>query len=154
MYTNQSCYVTWSNNRSETFNISNGIKQGSVISPLLFSIYIDNLFLKLRTSGLGCHIVLTYAGAFGYADDIALMAPSIYSLEKIITTCENYAQTHCITFSPSKLKLMCFYTDSCHNVRIYLNNMPIVNTKHDIHLGNFILCDIYYRNRDNTVCDF
>ena len=44
MYTNQSCYVTWSNNRSETFNISNGIKQGGVISPFLFSINIDNLF--------------------------------------------------------------------------------------------------------------
>ena len=49
---------------------------------------------------------------------------------------------------------MCFNTDSCHNVLIYLNNMPIVNTKHDIHLGNFISCDIYDRNMDNTVCDF
>ena len=33
MYTNQSCYVNWSNNRSETFKISNGAKQGGVISP-------------------------------------------------------------------------------------------------------------------------
>ena len=32
--------------------------------------------------------------------------------------------------------------------------MPIVNTKHDTHLGNFISCDIYDRNIDNTVCDF
>ena len=31
--------------------------------------------------------------------------------------------------------------------------MPIVNTKHDIHLGNFISCDIYDRNIDNTMCD-
>ena len=69
MYTNQSCYVTWCNNRFETFNISNGVKQGGVISPLLFSIYIDNLFLELRTSGLGCHVGLTYVGhviMFGY----------------------------------------------------------------------------------------
>ena len=42
MYTNQSCYVTRSNNRTETCNISNGVKQGGVISPLLFGIYIDN----------------------------------------------------------------------------------------------------------------
>ena len=46
MYTNLSCHVTWSNNCSETINISNGVKQGGVISPLLFSIYIDNLFLE------------------------------------------------------------------------------------------------------------
>ena len=79
MYTNQSCFVTWSINRSKTFNISNGVKQGGVISPLRFSIYIDNLFLELWTSSLGCHVGLTYAGAFGYADDIPLIAPSIYS---------------------------------------------------------------------------
>ena len=72
MYTNQSCYVTWSNNRTETFNISNWVKQGGVISPLYFSIYIDNSFLELRTSGLGCHVGLSYAGVFGYADDIEL----------------------------------------------------------------------------------
>ena len=32
--------------------------------------------------------------------------------------------------------------------------MPIVYTKHDQHLGNFISCDIYDRNIDNTVCAF
>ena len=39
MYTNQSCYVIWSHDRSVTFNIPIGVKQGGVISPLLFSIY-------------------------------------------------------------------------------------------------------------------
>ena len=72
----------------------------------------------------------------------------------MIIQCENYARTHCITFNPSKFRLMCFNTDSCHNVRIYLNNMAIENNKHDIHLGNFISCDIYVRNIDVRVCDF
>ena len=72
----------------------------------------------------------------------------------MIITCDNYARTHCIKFTLSKSKSMCFNTDSCHNVRIYLNNMPIVNTKPDIHLGNFISCDIYYMHIDNTVCYF
>ena len=74
MYTNQSCDVTWPNNRSETFTISNGVKQGGVISPLLFSLYIDNLFLEHTT--------------LGYADDIALIAPSICRKKKTIITCE------------------------------------------------------------------
>ena len=64
MYTNQICYVTWSTNGSETFNISNGVKQDGVISPLHFSIYIDNLFLELRSSGLGCHVGLTICMCF------------------------------------------------------------------------------------------
>ena len=44
MYTNQSCSVKWDNEQSDYFKIPNGVKQGGVISPLLFSCDIDNLF--------------------------------------------------------------------------------------------------------------
>ena len=50
------------------------VKQGVVISPLLFSLHVDELFLLLKGSGLGCHVGSTYVGAFGYADDISLIA--------------------------------------------------------------------------------
>ena len=40
MYTNQQCYVQWGDARSDTFKIFNGVKQGGVISPILFTIYI------------------------------------------------------------------------------------------------------------------
>ena len=36
---------------------------------MLFSIYMDELFSKWEYLGLGCHVGLTYARAFGYADD-------------------------------------------------------------------------------------
>ena len=77
MYTNQSCSVKRDNKQSDQFKISNGVKQGGVISPLLFSCYIDNLFTQLQHSGLGCHVGSSYTGAFGYADDIALLAHSL-----------------------------------------------------------------------------
>ena len=79
------------NELSDCFNVSNGVKQGGVISPLLFSCYIDNLFSQLQHSGLGCHVGLSYAGAFGYADDIALLAPSLQCLKGMISICEEYA---------------------------------------------------------------
>ena len=82
MYTHQKYHVRWNNKQSDPFSVSNGVKQGSVIYPLLFSIYIDNLFSKLKQLGLGCNAGLTYAGAFGYADDIALVPPSIYGLKR------------------------------------------------------------------------
>ena len=76
MYTNQSCSVKWGNEQSDCFKISNGVKQGGVISLLLFSCYIENLFTQLQQSGLGCHVGCSYVGAFGYTDDIVLLAPS------------------------------------------------------------------------------
>ena len=76
MYTHQKCNKR-NNKQSYSFSESNDVKQGSVISPLPFSIYIDNLFSNLNQSGLSCHVGSTYACAFGYADDIALVSPSI-----------------------------------------------------------------------------
>ena len=52
--------------------MSNGVKQGGVLSPLQFSIYIDNLFVQLKHSGLGCYLGSTFTGAFGYADDVEI----------------------------------------------------------------------------------
>ena len=41
---------------SEFLVAANGVKQGGVISPVLFCIYIDDLLLKLADSGIGCYI--------------------------------------------------------------------------------------------------
>ena len=110
IYTNQSCHVTWSNNRYKTFNISNGFTQGDVISPLLFSIYIDNLFLELLISGLGCHVGLTYACVLGYADDSALIAPSIYQIKIFLFTRTNKF----IVYIRAKCSKVCTYYIQTH----------------------------------------
>ena len=39
---------------SSHFNISKGVKQGGVLSPILFTIYIDNLIIQLRKLNIGC----------------------------------------------------------------------------------------------------
>ena len=84
----------WGSEHSDFLNVSNGVKQGGVISPILFSCYIDKLFSQLEHSGLGCHVGASYAGAFGYADDIAPVAPFLQNLRKMISilVCEQYAK--------------------------------------------------------------
>ena len=42
------CYVKRANELSESFTVANGVKQGALVSPLLFSIDIDNLFIELK----------------------------------------------------------------------------------------------------------
>ena len=65
MYVNQKCYVKWANKLSKPFIVTNVVKQDAVISPLLLSIYIDNIFTELKQLGLGCHVGPTFAEAFG-----------------------------------------------------------------------------------------
>ena len=59
---------------SESFTVMNGIKQGGVLSPVL---YTDGLLLRLQESGIECHMGGHYAGALAYADDITLISLSI-----------------------------------------------------------------------------
>ena len=108
MYLNQACCVKWNSKNSSDFTVSNGVKQGAVISPILFSAYMDILFKQLKHNGIGCHVGPVYAGAFGYADDVALVAPSLYSLKCMIATCEEFAKKHQITFNPTKSKIAMF----------------------------------------------
>ena len=55
---------------------------------------MDILFKQLKHNGIGCHVGPVYAGAFGYAYDVALVAPSLYSLKCMIATCEEFAKKH------------------------------------------------------------
>ena len=140
-----SCYVKWGNEHSDSINVSNGVKQAGVISPLLFSCYIDFL-LQLEHSGLGCHVGTSYAEAFGYADDIALVAPSMQCLKKLIIIC--------ITFNPNKSKLLCFNVEDTYVIpQTYLNCEVIPVVDSDKHLGNYISTNITDRNIIDNICD-
>ena len=77
-----------------TFSLHTGVKQGGGLSPILFSIYIDSLLRKLKDSGLGCHVGRTFAVVFAYADDLALVSPSLSGLRQMIKICEQYAMEY------------------------------------------------------------
>ena len=48
LYTNQTAHVKWNYSSSKTFIVRNGVKQGGVLSPFLFCIYIDELLMRLK----------------------------------------------------------------------------------------------------------
>ena len=37
---------------SNKFTVSNGVRQGAVASPHYFNVYLDDLFIELKESGL------------------------------------------------------------------------------------------------------
>ncbi len=91
MYINQKLRIRWETTDSSYFNVTNGVKHGGVISPILFCIYMDGLLNELSKSNVGCYIGGAFAGGFGYADDLKLLTPSVHALRILANICEKYA---------------------------------------------------------------
>ena len=144
MYFLQYANVRWNNLISEAFPMTNGVKQGAVLSALLYCVYVNGLFHKLRSQKAGCWIGSTFLGILGYADDNLLLAPSRHALQEMLETCENYAKEHNLQFStnenPAKSKTKCLaYLKSPRTVpEMLLNGTKLPWVKSGLHLGNTI----------------
>jgi len=54
-----------------------GVKQGDVLSPVIFTVYTDGLLVKLSNANVGCYVGEVFVGVLAYADDIVLLAPTV-----------------------------------------------------------------------------
>ena len=86
-YTNSRATVFWNGAYSKCFPLCAGVRQGGVLSPVLFAVYANSVLERLRFTGMGCHIGTVFMGAFMYADDLVLISPSLTGVQKMINVC-------------------------------------------------------------------
>ena len=108
MYERQLMRIVWNRSHSHSFKTGNGVRQGGILSPVLFCIYMDTLLEKLETEGIGCWVRGYYYGAVGYADDLMLLSPSVQGLRKMLKVCESYGQLYGVKYNPKKTVCMLF----------------------------------------------
>ena len=144
VYEQQYAWVRWGRARSEMFPIVNGTRQGSVLSPALFAIYMDEVLQNLRNLGVGCYVGEVFMGALGYADDLVLLAPSRTAMQLMLKACEEFGTRNNLLFStdpdPVKSKTKSVFLCGKKKVekplplRLYGTELPWVKTA--THLGN------------------
>ena len=100
---NQECNAVWNNRKYENFKVKNGVRQGSVISAILFAVYINELLVILRQSELGCHVDGLFMGAQIFADDIFLLSGNISGLQAMINICADFASKKNLKFGTNKV---------------------------------------------------
>ena len=106
--TTQKVQVRWRTHLSDPFSVSNGVLQGSILSPHLFAIYIDGLLTDLMKSGVGCYWGCSFAGAVAYADDVVLLAPSASALRTMLDICSSFAVSCNLEINGNKTQLISF----------------------------------------------
>lgn len=83
-YSHQRLQIQWKGTLSSSFSVANGVRQEGILSPILFTVYIDELLQWLANIGVGCHWKGMFAGCLCYADDLAVLAPSAHALRRML----------------------------------------------------------------------
>ena len=134
--------VTYNNETDQEWLITNGTRQGGILSPILFSIYINDILNTISTSGIGCKLGYSQVNILCYADDIILLAPSSKGLQIIVDKLECYFTEMNLVMNVSKSAYIVFK----HNIRlersskIFFNGEEMPRVKNCRYLG-VILCE-------------
>ena len=142
-YTRQVTYIKWNSAKSSSIPMLNGVKQGGVLSPVLFCIYMDELIGRLENSGFGCYIGKKFYGGFGYADDLKVLCPSAFGLQKMIKICEQFGEEYDVLFNAKKTIAICYGVNVSTPIKpIYLNGDVIKWQTEVKYLGNILSHDL------------
>ena len=110
---NMSC-VKIDTKLTEMFGVDQGVKQGCVLSPILFNIFLADLPPTLRTEH-GINIDhSTHINSLIWADDILLMAETEEHLQSLLYKLEKYCDKNRLTLNTQKTKVMIFNKTGRH----------------------------------------
>ncbi len=82
-----SAIIKWKNSFSNPVLLTAGVKQGGILSPLLFTAFIDVVLSELGSIKVGCFLNGKCLNSALYADDLILLSLSISDLQILINKC-------------------------------------------------------------------
>ena len=112
-YDKLNAVVKWNGSYSKPFDVTRGTRQGSVLSPYLFNIFINQLLLDLNNCDAGVRIGDTLYNSMAYADDITLFSTNVQDLQNLIDVCDAYSKRWKFKFGVEKSKCMIVEKSKC-----------------------------------------
>ena len=93
---------------STKFRVTNGVRQGGILSPAFFNVYMNNLSVSLDHSGIGSSLGGNLIIHLCYVDDLCLIALSLSGMQCLLDSCDKYAPFHQLTNNATKSLALCF----------------------------------------------
>jgi len=110
---------------SESFSINTGVRQGCLLSPVLFALYLNDLAESLPG---GVVVAGTNIKVLLYADDIALIADNQADLQKMINALFNYCQKWSLNVNLQKSKILIFRKGPRQPANIWKYGNEVIET--------------------------
>ena len=109
LYENVKCTVRVNGVHSEWFDVNTGLKQGCVLSPLLFNAFVNDLILAIKSLNCGVPVFLESSiSILLYADDIVLLSESEANMQIMLDYLGKWCETWGLTINFNKSKVMHF----------------------------------------------
>ena len=125
------------NESKTTFKIGNvktgwvesnrGVKQGCVLSPLLFAIFMEELTLRVKSLNVRVEIGGNKLAILLFADDVILVAESADDLKKMLNTVGEFEKETYIRFSKEKSQIMIIKGNNLENQEKFEMNKEELN---------------------------
>ena len=93
---------------SRTYNLYQGTRQGGVLSPWLFLVFIDDLIEELKNTKAGIFLGSLYFGSPMFADDLTMLSRLKSGLDRMLKTAWEYSQKWIFNFSVTKTVILIF----------------------------------------------
>ena len=122
-----------------------GVRQGGVLSPVLFAVYVADIIERLNDSKL-CFIGDIYLDCIMYADDLVLISASVSILQKLIFVCEKVAEYIYMKFNTSK-SMVIRIGSRCKNIckNIDLDGVKLDYVSKAKYLGVYIVLAKHFK---------
>ena len=94
------------------FNVGSGLKQGCILSPLRFNLYINDLAETVKALNIGINVAGEKVSLLLYADDLVLLAENELALQELLNALNSWCITNKISINEEKSKVVHFRTKS------------------------------------------
>jgi hypothetical protein len=139
IYTTDKACIKLGNTQSDFFQLSLGVRQGCILSPLLFNIFLSDLARKFESMENGFQVGEISINSLFWADDLVLFAKNKEDLDNLLKTLETYCKENEITINTKKTKCMIFNKGGrLMRRQFYLDGVQLENVRSYKYLGFLI----------------